>query len=143
MKNKRLVKLGVSVVIPTYRGSVLMEKNLPSVLNSLRNGDEVIMVDDGGFKETLTWLKKKFELGRGVKKDDFTLYKGKYKKGQKNIEISYVLNHTNLRFAANSNRGVELAVHPLIFLVNDDVLADYDTPYQFIVKFDNSYTLYS
>jgi len=126
MKNNNL-DLGVSVVIPTYRGSVLMEKNLPSVLKSLRSGDEVVIVDDGGFKETLVWLKKKFELGKSAKKDDYTLYRGEYSQVKKKIDIIYVINHTTLRFAANSNRGVELARHPLIFLVNDDVSTHSDT----------------
>ena len=114
---------GVSVVIPTYRGKVLLEKNLPSVLNSLRDGDEVIIVDDGMFKETLVWLKKNYKLGTGVKGDDYVSYQGEYRLGKKKIRIAYVVNQTALRFAANSNRGVELAQHPLIFLVNDDVSA--------------------
>jgi len=84
MKNNNL-DLGVSVVIPTYRGSVLMEKNLPSVLKSLRSGDEVVIVDDGGFKETLVWLKKKFELGKSAKKDDYTLYRVNTAKSRKKL----------------------------------------------------------
>ncbi len=137
MKRKISNPFGVSVVIPTYKGGILMKKNLPSVLESLRDGDEVVIVDDGGFKETLVWLKKKFKLGRGMEKDDFTLYKGKYVRGKKKIELSYVLNHTNLRFAANSNRGVELAAKPLIFLVNDDVSLYPDTIKKLVPHFKN------
>lgn len=127
----------VSVVIPTYLGQNLLKKNLPSVLISLRNGDEVIIVDDGGFAETLKWLKKEFGLGRGKKKDDFTLYTGLYQQGKKKVILHYVVNHSNLRFAANSNRGVELAQHPLIFLVNDDVSAYPDTIKNLVPYFDD------
>lgn len=120
-------QLAVSAVIPTYKGAELMKKNFPSVFKSLRHRDEVVIVDDGGFKETLAWLKSKYHLGRAQKKNDFTLHHGVYRVGKKQIEITYVLNHTNLRFAGNSNRGVKLAQHPLIFLVNDDVSTYPDT----------------
>ena len=119
--------LKVSVVIPTYKGKSLMEKNFPSVMESLRNSDEVVIVDDGGFKETLEWLKKKYQLGKVSKKSDYDLYQGSYQQGKKKIDLVYVVNKTSLRFGANSNRGVELATHPLIFLVNDDVSIYSDT----------------
>lgn len=128
---------GVSVVIPTYKGKHLLEKNLPSVLDSLRDGDEIIIVDDGGFKETLAWLKKNYELGKSTEKDDCVLRVGEHKKGQKKIKIVYVVNQTTLRFAANSNRGVELAQQPLIFLVNDDVSAYPDTIKKLVPYFKN------
>ena len=121
MKKGKKIQTGVSAVIPTYKGKTLMEKNFPLVLKSLQDGDEVVIVDDGGFKETLVWLKKNYGLGKGVKNDDYTLYSGQYREGQKKNKIIYVVNQTSLRFAANSNRGVELANHSLIFLVNDDV----------------------
>ncbi len=119
MKNSKQMK--VSVVIPTYKGKPLMEKNFPSVLDSLRNEDEVVIVDDGGFKETLVWLRKNYGLGRPKREDGYSFYKGVYKKGRKTVDIKYVVNDTSLRFGANCNRGVFLAIHPLIFLVNDDV----------------------
>lgn len=128
---------GVSVVIPTYKGQPLMEKNFPSVLKSLRDGDEVIIVDDGGFKETLVWLKKNYKLGKGLKKNDYILYEGEHSQGKKKIKIVYVVNQTNLRFAANSNRGVELAQQPLIFLVNDDVSAYPDTIKKLVPYFED------
>ena len=109
-----------------------MENNFPSVLASLRNHDEVIIVDDGGFKETLDWLKNNYQLGKASRQEDYTLYQGQHISGRKKIQIKYVVNKTSLRFAANSNRGVELAKHPLIFLVNDDVSTYPDTIKQLV-----------
>jgi glycosyltransferase involved in cell wall biosynthesis len=36
----------VSVVIPNYNGKHLLEKHLPSVLSSMRSGDELLIIDD-------------------------------------------------------------------------------------------------
>lgn len=124
-QNKQQPK--VSAVIPTYRGKELMEKNLPSVFKALRHQDEVVVVDDGGFPKTLQWLQEKYHLGLGEKKEGFTSYEGRYQQGRKRVELQYVVNHETLRFAGNSNRGVELATHPLIFLVNDDCSCYPDT----------------
>lgn len=122
-----LSSLAVSAVIPTYKGQPLMEKNLPSVLQSLCHRDEVVIVDDGGFAETLEWLTDKYYLGSAQEKKEYTLYEGKYQRGRKRVDIVYVVNHHNLRFAGNSNRGVELARNLLIFLVNDDCSTYDDT----------------
>jgi GT2 family glycosyltransferase len=137
MKENKKIQSKVSVVIPTYKGKSLMEKNFPSVLKSLRSGDEVVIVDDGGFKETLEWLKQNFKLKQSKKNNDYTLYKNEFSQGKKKISITYVVNHTTLRFAANSNRGVELASHPLIFLVNDDVSLYPDTIKKLVPHFSN------
>lgn len=126
MKKKKILKR-VTAVIPTYKGKSLLEKNLPSVLKSLQNQDEVVIVDDGGFKETLSWLQKKYKLGKAQNHPDFKLYKGAYQNENKKIEIAYVVNEESLRFGANSNRGVELAKNELIFLLNDDVSVYSDT----------------
>lgn len=125
--SKKLNQLKVSAVIPTFQGKSLLKKNLPSVLKSLRHGDEALIVDDKGLPETPQWLQDKFHLGLGEKKKGYTLYKGRYQQGRKRVELFYVVNHQNLRFAASSNRGVELANHQLIFLVNDDCSCYPDT----------------
>lgn len=111
----------VSVVIPTFNGQRLLAKNFPSILKSLRDGDEVILVEDGEAKETLKWLRQKYDLKKKEEKHVFSLYQGRYAIKNKKVIIKYVVNHQNLRFAGNSNRGVRLAQHPLIYLVNNDV----------------------
>jgi GT2 family glycosyltransferase len=125
----------VSVVIPTYKGKPLLERNFPSVLKSLHDGDEVVIVDDGGFEETLVWLKQNYRLGSARKKTNYSLYEGSHNWGKKKLNIIYVVNKTSLRFGANCNRGVELAQHPLIFLVNDDVSTYPDTIIKLIPHF--------
>lgn len=56
----------VSVIIPTYNGLSLLQKHLPAVLDMLRAGDELLIVDDAGHDETLNWLMEQFalEIGR-------------------------------------------------------------------------------
>lgn len=137
MKKNNPHSIGVSAVIPTYRGKPLLKKNLPSLLSALRNDDEIIIVDDGGYKETLSWMKEKFDLIKNIKKRDYVIYQGQYSPGQKKINISYVVNKTSLRFAANSNRGVKLATESLIFLINDDVSVYEDTISQLVPHFAN------
>lgn len=106
---KKLVsQQSVSVVIPTYNGRQLLEKNLPAVVACLRSGDEIIIVDDASSDDTIEWLRQ-FET-KGLKKNS-----------EKKIKLTVYRNSTNLRFAKSCNRGVELAKYQLIFLLNNDV----------------------
>jgi GT2 family glycosyltransferase len=54
----------VSIVIPSYKGVHLYEKNLDSVLACMRHGDELIVVDDasGPDDDTITWFQDKFQV---------------------------------------------------------------------------------
>lgn len=53
---------GVSVVIPNYNGKHLMKKFLPDVLRVLRDGDELLIVDDCSSDDSISWLIKTFKL---------------------------------------------------------------------------------
>lgn len=119
MKNKRP---SISAVIPSYKGRHLMEKYLPALFDNLESGDELIVVEDTGPDDTVSWMKKKFSMKSitapfaGV-----DAYKGKFFKGAKEIDIILLYNQENQRFGVTSNRGVEAAKHELIFLINNDV----------------------
>lgn len=133
--SRKIEELKVSAVIPTFKGKKLLEQNLPSVFKSLRHKDEAVIVDDGGKIETLTWLQDKYQLGLGEKQEGYTLYEGHYQQGRKRVDLKYVVNHQSLRFAGNSNRGVKLASHQLIFLINDDCSCYPDTIEQLVPYF--------
>ena len=77
----------VSVVIPSYKGVHLYEKNLQAVLDCMRDGDELVVVDDASGPEdnTVAWFLKKFATKKQeqtpVKETDF--YVGEYAEGKK------------------------------------------------------------
>jgi len=120
-------QLSVSVVIPSFNGHKLLNKNLSSVLLALRERDELIIIDDASTDKTLECLIKKFNLNLLDKQfSDFEIYKGKYKKHNSQIQIQVIVNNINLRFAASVNRAVKLAQNPIIFLINNDVLPNKD-----------------
>lgn len=112
----------VSAVIPTYNGRRLLQKHLPAVFRTLRDADELVVVEDTGPDDTVAWMVQRFSLSKtpapfpGV-----DIYRGKYKSGTKTIDVTLVYNQKNQRFGETSNRGVRVAKHDLIFLLNSDV----------------------
>lgn len=125
--------LTVTTIIPTYNGRKLLEKNLPSVLRSLRNGDELIIIDDASQDESCNWLKYGFHLTQQRKPNlsdkhgEFELFQGFVVLKHKRIAITLIENARNLRFAASVNRAVGLATKPLLFLLNSDASVQPDT----------------
>jgi O-antigen biosynthesis protein len=143
MNNKK-----VSVVIPNYNGKNLLKKFLPSVISALRDGDELVIVDDLSPDDSVSWLIKEYKLKltkRSFNKNEisrdhnpdiynlkFKLYsnwitvkttdKSKTKKTKK-IRILLVSQLVNLRFGASANVGVVMASNEYIFLLNSDVKA--------------------
>ena len=91
----------ISVVIPSYNGRSLLEKNLPAVLKACttwNNSDwEIIIVDDASTDTTVSWLKQTYP------------------------RIKVIQNFTNLRFARSVNKGVAAAQGEIVILLNNDV----------------------
>lgn len=119
----------VSIVIPSYQGVALFKKNLTAVLDCMRSGDELIIIDDqsGPNDQTLPWLSKKFSLQKQEFKQfaaDF--YLGSHLQGQKKLQIILLVNHHNQRFGETVNRGFRVAENELVFLINNDVAPHQD-----------------
>jgi GT2 family glycosyltransferase len=107
------VPVPVSIVIPTWNGRPLLEKFLPSVIACAeyrqtheRAPVELIVVDDGGTDNTKEWLA---DVARACV-----------------VPLRYVRQEQNLGFGAAANLGVREAVHPYVWLLNNDVEVDDD-----------------
>lgn len=88
-----------SIVIPNWNGLDLLKKNLKKVLAV--GADEVIISDDNSRDGSLEYLKEKHPKLK-------------------------VISHRRLGFAGNVNRGVEVAKHKIIILLNLDVIPQKD-----------------
>lgn len=127
----------VSVVIPTFNGLELLQENLASVFSALRSGDEVVIVDDTSTDGTVAWLCETYHLEKAASTADFDHWRGTVNKPV-SFSLSVIKNHHNLRFGANSNRGVEQAKSPLVLLMNNDAQMHSDTISKLVPHFDNS-----
>ena len=101
---------GLSIVIPNWNGRTLLEKFLPSVVQSARafeaatgQPSEILVADDASTDDSETWLRAHFP---GVRFESGSLQQG---------------------FAPTANRGVRAARFPLVYLLNSDVALAPDT----------------
>lgn len=117
MTNKSISdQLAVSVIIPSFNGRDLLSKHLPDVETAMNSGDELVIVDDASTDDTAAWVTQRYSMlptESGLK--------GIWKKGKQSGQVQLLLNAKNLRFGLSCNNGVELASHPLICLLNNDV----------------------
>ncbi len=95
----------VSVVIPTYNGKALLEKNLPplqaaAALHSFPV--EIIVVDDASSDDTVLFLHERFP------------------------SVTILVNATNRGFAETMNRGIDAARHEVVLALNNDILVQDD-----------------
>lgn len=123
----------VSALIPNYNGVKLFERYLPAVLKTLRSGDELIIVDDTSTDESVAWIKNKFDCQRiDSPVAETELWLGK----TKGIQVKLLVNLKNQRFGASCNRGVLVADHEYIFLLNSDVAPHPDALPPLLKHFD-------
>ena len=97
--------IGVSIVIPTWKGKHLLEAYLPSVIaagevyrKKSAAGLEILVVEDGSGDDTAAWLR--------------SIY---------GAQVSVVEHERNMGFAASCNTGFSAARHPVVLLLNNDV----------------------
>ena len=129
--------LALSVVIPNYNGTSLLKKYLPSVLDCLDSGDEVIIVDDNSTDESVKYLinhyglelTKKTKLPTQVSQNytpqpkelGHKLYITTLTHKNKKITLQLVALEKNVRFAACVNYGVLFVKNTHFLLLNTDV----------------------
>jgi GT2 family glycosyltransferase len=90
----------VSVVIPSYRGRALLEKNLPFLQRAIavhRAPVEIIIVDDAGGDDTGAFIRERYP------------------------RILLLENDVNLGFAETINRGFRIARYQIVLALNNDI----------------------
>lgn len=93
----------ISIVIPSFNGKELLEKNLPAVFkacqtfSSSSNDWEIIVVDDGSSDKSVSFIKEKYPT------------------------IKLVVHKNNQYFAVSCNDGVKAAQGEVVVLLNNDV----------------------
>ena len=94
----------ISVILPNYNGSHLLQENLPYLIESLGNiPNEIIVVDDCSTDDSIDMLKQKYP------------------------DIKTIASESNEGFSATCNKGIKAAGNELLCIVNTDVrfTADY------------------
>lgn len=115
MKDSSGIK--VSVVIPSLNGKDLLEKNLPVLFHAKKNPKnnilEIIIVDDGSWDGSTSFIKKNYP------------------------EIKLIKHTKNRGFSAAVNTGVRAAKGKLILLLNTDVLPTWNFLEKVIPDFED------
>lgn len=91
---------GISVVIPNYNGRYLLEQILPSVLEALQNTNfsyEIIVSDDKSTDDSVSFIQNTYS------------------------QIIVLANEINRGFAPTINKGIFVARHSHLLLLNSDV----------------------
>lgn len=133
----------VSILIPTFNASALLDRNIPIFLEVAEDNDELLIIDDASSDDTVSVLIEKYSLQMddieklpsysqekyyiGNDKLNGTYYTGSFILKSKRIKINLFQNTSNLRFAASANIGFLLAKHELVFLCNNDVTPESST----------------
>jgi GT2 family glycosyltransferase len=94
------VVAGISVVIPNYNGRYLLEQILPPLLVALKDSQlphEIIVSDDRSTDESVAYLQTSFPT------------------------IRVLINERNLGFGPTINKGIFVAQHTHLLLLNSDV----------------------
>lgn len=127
----------VSIVIPTYNGKHLLEKNLESVIHSMKSQDELLIVDDASNDDTVQWLIETYNLKKDEDRAQFSdyVYKGEKHLKSKQFFVTLVQNKQNERFGASCNKGVSLSKYDLVFVLNNDVRPEKHTLSHLVTNF--------
>ena len=102
----------ISIVIPSYNGKSILEKNLPELLQVIP-ADEIIIVDDASSDGSQEYLKK---LGNRIK---------------------FISHGKNLGFSSSVNDGFIQAKNNLVLLLNSDITVSSNFLNQLTAHFRN------
>ena len=100
MTSRSHFRKSISVVIPNYNGQHLLERNLPSVYEALKNTQsdfEVIIVDDCSIDKSVDFIRTHYSM------------------------VKLILNDKNQGFSSSCNKGIAKAEKDLILLLNTDI----------------------
>lgn len=101
--------MNISIVIPNYNGKNLLEKNLPKVIDALKNYKngfwEIIIVDDCSIDESVSFIEN-------------------FKSQASSLKL--IINEKNMGFSSTVNKGVSAATGEIIILLNTDVYPQND-----------------
>jgi GT2 family glycosyltransferase len=97
----------VSVVVPALDDRDLLERSLPPLQSSLSPADEVIVVDDTGALTLEPWIAERFARSSTT---------------AATTAVRCLTRVENGGFARAARSGVEAAAHPLVLLLNPDVI---------------------
>ena len=106
----------VSVVIPSYNGRDLLEKNLPPLLQAAERHPapvEVIVVDDAGGDDTGAFIREQYP------------------------QVVLLENETNRGFAETINRGFRTARYEIVLALNNDIQVGEDLFSRALCWFDD------
>ena len=95
----------VSIVIPTWNGRSLLEMSLPPLCAALaahEAGGEILVVDNGSNDDTREWLASTFP------------------------DVTLVQLEQNEGFAGAANRGARESQHPVLIMLNNDMVVEPD-----------------
>lgn len=114
-------KRSVSVIIPSFDGKTLLEKYLPSLMETLKNSQlisqyEIIVVDDASTDGTETFLAENYP------------------------KVICLKNEKNMGFSKTSNRGLWQAQYELVLFLNNDMVLNHDFFEKTIPYFDQKNT---
>lgn len=105
--------MNISIIIPNYNGEKLLEKNLPKVIESVKEYKdgkiELIVTDDASVDNSKTIIESFFSRDQ-----------------DENITCKFLENKDKKKrgFSKNVNRGVKVARGDILILLNSDVIPD-------------------
>ena len=105
----------ISIILPNYNGTGLLKKNIPSLLDAIKDFEhEIIVIDDCSTDDSVSFLKETYP------------------------DINVIQNKVNLGFSSTCNKGIRAAKMELLCVVNTDVTFTPDYFLRAINAFDNS-----
>lgn len=128
----------VSYIIPNYNGRKLLEKNLPDVIRSMNDQDELVVIDDASSDDSVEWMQSQYLLDKQeTNSKEYCQWRNlSFQFENKTIIVQLIMNAQNLRFAASCNRAIRLSSYELLFLLNSDVVPDCDILSYLVPHFD-------
>ncbi|WP_295674745.1 glycosyltransferase family 2 protein [uncultured Mucilaginibacter sp.] len=112
------IRKSVSIVIPNYNGRHLLQEYLPYTCDVVAAAGivyEIIVVDDGSKDDSVDFIRSVYP------------------------NVNLVVNAENKGFSYTCNRGIEIAQHELILLLNSDVKLTpgyFDAQWKYFLRWD-------